>query len=87
MKTEKIQLGHVVATPNALRALESSGETPFAFLERHQNGDWGNVCHDDRQSNDLAVIDGSRILSVYATRLGEKILIITEAEANDGNRA
>ena len=29
MKTRKIQLGHVVATPNALRALESGDHRPF----------------------------------------------------------
>ena len=81
MKTRKIQPGHVVATPNALRALESA-----VFLERHQSGDWGDVCQDDWNSNDLAAVDGSRSLSAYSTRLGEKIWVITEAERDDGNR-
>ncbi len=37
--------------------------------------------------NDLALVDGSRIMSAYKTLLGEKIWIITEATGDDGHRA
>jgi hypothetical protein len=49
--------------------------------------DWGDLCDEDRQANDLALIDGSRILSAYRTSLGEKIWVITEAVDDAGNRA
>jgi hypothetical protein len=36
-------LGHVVATPGALAALEKAGQQPGDFLARHADGDWGEV--------------------------------------------
>ena len=59
------QLGRVVATPGALEALAEAGQTPWEFLARHARGDWGDVSDDDRQANDEAVQDGSRLLSAY----------------------
>ena len=80
-------LGQVVATPGALEVLEQSGQTPDYFLDRHVQGDWGEVDRGDWQSNDHALHDGSRIISVYKTLMGAKIWIITEAADDDGNRA
>lgn len=53
-------------------------------IERHLLGDWGDCCLDDASLNDAAVIDGSRILSVYLIPSGlygleSKIWIITES--------
>lgn len=79
-------LGQVVATPGALAALDASGESPAIFLARHATGDWGEVCSDDKQLNDEAVKDGSRILSAYRTAKGERIWIITEAADETGSR-
>jgi hypothetical protein len=73
-------LGQLVATPGALAAMERSGESPAMFLGRHAAGDWGDVDAEDRRSNDLAVRDGTRILSAYRTRRGDKLWIITEAD-------
>jgi hypothetical protein len=36
-------LGHVVATPRALAAIEKSGQQPGNFLTRHASGDWEEV--------------------------------------------
>ena len=36
-------LGHVIATPGALAALEKVGQQPGDFLARHVTGDWGEV--------------------------------------------
>jgi hypothetical protein len=71
-------LGQVVATPGALRALERAGESPFAYLERHVTGDWGDLVEEDQRENELALKSGFRLLSAY--RLGDetKIWIITE---------
>ena len=76
----KFELGQVVATPGALEALEKSGQSPAAFLSRHARGDWGDLCEEDKQLNDQALLDGSRILSSYRTGNDERIWIITEAD-------
>jgi hypothetical protein len=83
----KFSPGRIVATPAALEALDKSGQSPTVFLNRHVVGDWGDVCHEDRQANDQSLLDGSRLLSAYRTSLGEKIWIITEAVDDSGNRA
>ena len=64
----KFSLGHVFATPGALEALQKAGEAAAEFLQRHVRGDWGDLCDDDRQANDQALIDGSRILSTFTAR-------------------
>ena len=48
----RFPLGRVVATPGALRALEKAEQLPAAFLDRHVNGDWGDVPEDDKQEHD-----------------------------------
>jgi hypothetical protein len=80
-------LGQIVATPGALEALGKARQSAAEFVERHAWGDWGDVCKEDRQLNDHALIDGSRLLSAYRTSLGEKIWIITEAAGDSGSRA
>ena len=49
-------------------------------------GDWGDLDDEDRNLNDAALIDGSRILSAYTTRKGERIWVITEAVNEVGLR-
>ena len=86
MTQQKFDLGQIVATSQALQSLEESGQSPSVFLDRHAQGDWGDVCEEDKQLNDQALIDGSRILSSYTTLQGVKIWIITEAADDNGNR-
>ena len=69
-----------MATPGALDLLRESGEAPAVFLNRHVQGDWGEVCQEDCQLNDQALIDGSRVLSAYRTAKNERLWIITEAD-------
>lgn len=76
----KFPLGQVVATPGALEALEESAQSPLDFLHRHVAGDWGLVDKDDQAANDVALQEGSRILSAYKTLKGVKIWVITEAD-------
>lgn len=76
----RFPLGRVGATPGALRALEQAGQLPTEFLDRHVNGDWGDVPEEDKQENEFSVENGLRILSAYTTSTGEKIWIITEAD-------
>jgi hypothetical protein len=86
--TRKFSLGSVVATPGALAELEKSGQTPMDFIYRHSHGDWGEeLCDEDRQLNDQALEDGSRILSAYRTAKNIKIWVISEAVDDNGERA
>ena len=63
------QLGRVVWT-RAVNDLVAHS-TKFAqfvhhSLSRHATGDWGDVCHDDKQANDEALAAGDlRLFSVY----------------------
>ncbi|NLS97504.1 MAG: hypothetical protein GXX96_35640 [Planctomycetaceae bacterium] len=85
--TSKFPLGRLLATPGALATLEEAGQTPLEFIARHARGDWGDVCADDKQANEDALVDGSRLLSSYKTSNGEKLWIITEAQDDNGCRA
>jgi hypothetical protein len=76
----RFALGRVTATPGALRALEQAEQIPAEFLDRHMNGDWGEVPEEDKQENEFSVAHGFRIVSAYTTSAGEKIWVITEAD-------
>ena len=76
----RFQLGRVGATPGALRVLENAKQAPDVFLDRHVNGDWGDVPEEDKQENELSVEQGLRILSAYTTSAGDRIWILTEAD-------
>ena len=76
----KFSLGHIVATPGALQALEEANQNPFEFLERHQAGDWGDLCAEDIRENEFSVTNGFRLLSAYRTLHDLKIWVITEAD-------
>jgi RNA polymerase subunit RPABC4/transcription elongation factor Spt4 len=58
-------------------------EFPHDFLmhclERHANQDWGDMCKEDKKTNDDAVKHGGRVLSSYELR-GDRLWIITEAD-------
>ena len=77
--TTPLPLGRVVATPGALKLLTEAGGHPFHYLGRHATGDWGDLCAFDRRQNEVAVRDGSRVLSSYDVPQG-RIWIITEAD-------
>lgn len=75
--------GQLLATPGALRVLTLFAAEPMKLLARHTSGDWGDVCAEDAQTNELALLQGSRIFSVYKlkhpTKPTEKVWLITEA--------
>lgn len=80
-------LGRLLITSGAIEDLERAGQSAIEFLQHHVRGDWGNVCEEDRQANDDALIDGSRLLSAHRTSLGQKLWIITEAADDVGRRS
>ena len=96
----KFQLGQCVATPGALALLEKTGFSPAFLINRHLHGDWGDTCKEDAELNEMALIDGSRIMSVYRLVSPEKlkatprskrsglqtVWVITDAADDDGIR-
>jgi len=50
----------------------------LSSLLRHQSGDWGDFCEDDRQQNEEALTEGLRLMSVYYTASRVKFWVITE---------
>ncbi|MBH2030365.1 MAG: hypothetical protein I8H74_07845 [Moraxellaceae bacterium] len=78
-KKPLFKLGQVVATVNALTFANQHQIDLFGLLRRHHTGDWGNLCSEDKESNEEALIMGGRIFSSYQYET-DKIWIITEAD-------
>jgi hypothetical protein len=75
-----LHLGVVVSTPGALEAMEEAGVNPRQYLRRHMQGDWGELCDEDRQENEFSLEHGLRVMSVYTLPTEVKIWVITEAD-------
>lgn len=74
----RFRLGRIVSTPNALNRIPN--EVILRALGRHQAGDWGDVDEEDREANERALKEGTRLLSMYHSDEGVKFWIITEAD-------
>src|SRR5689334_24710268 len=74
----KFPMGQTVITPGALEALSSA--SIMAALDRHGQGDWGEVDKEDWNANDRALKEGTRLFSVYRNGHDIKFWIITEAD-------
>lgn len=97
----KFELGQLVATPGALALMERTKTNPALLVSRHLHGDWGDVCQEDRELNDEALLTGNRLLSAYILASPETLAatppkkrgdlptvwMITEAVGDDGRRA
>lgn len=71
------RLGSLLATPGAMNHLALAEVAASTRIDRHRGGDWGELGHADRKSNDDAVAAGDRIVSAY-TVAGMKLYVITE---------
>ncbi|HYW58512.1 MAG TPA: hypothetical protein VE934_16280 [Polaromonas sp.] len=78
-------LGQIVATPDALAAMEKFGVQPLTLLQRHISGDWGELNSLDSHQNSLALVNNERLLSSYSIDGGKlddpqgvRVWIITE---------
>lgn len=83
--------GQVFTTPGAADALAEAHGNRWRIaagylVARHRCGDWGEVCKEDREANNQALLSGARIISCYhmpvRTPVGrpERLWIITEAD-------
>ena len=88
MEEKKFEHGEIVAT-NAIqkRMVESEEFSCFVrdSLIKHLSCDWGDICKEDKELNDIALKTGKdRLFSAYIRSFTkEKIWIITE---HDGSR-
>ena len=71
----KFRIGQLVITANARATLDPVDIQQG--LSRHANGDWGELCPEDREENDYSLREGLRLLSAYRSR-GKRFWIITE---------
>jgi hypothetical protein len=76
MMKPRFPLGRTVATPGAI----ALGIDLAAYMRRHHCGDWGDLCDEDKQANEDALVHGLRILSHYKLGGSRRIYIITEAD-------
>lgn len=83
------ELGQLCYTPGAQDAMLRYQVNPFQLLTRHVTGDWGDLCKEDADANNVALKEGTRIFSAYIlpppVAEGEslapaKVWIITEAD-------
>lgn len=79
MRKALFRMGNVCATPGALELLQRDGQLAALLLARHQSGDFGDVCLEDKGTNAEAVRLGGRILSAYKLPGAGTVWIITEA--------
>ena len=79
----KFQLGQTVMTSGVAAEIEANppfGQHVHESLGRHAQGDWGDLCPEDRKENNLSLKNGFRLLSAYEKPGLPKIWIITEAD-------
>ena len=78
----KISSGQLVFTIGVNTKVENDEKFSrfvVSSLRRHLQGDWGDVCKEDWEENELSLREGFRLLSSYNYN-DEKIWIITEAD-------
>lgn len=77
--TPLFPLGKTVATPAARDELSDLNYSPLDLLRRHMSGDWSEMDVEDQQSNQDAILNGSRVFSAYTIQ-STKFWVITEAD-------
>lgn len=78
----KFKLGQVVATRGVYEMVGEDikfNQFVAKSFERHCNGDWGDLCEEDKMANDFALCNGDdRLFSKYNYKDDISIYIITE---------
>ena len=77
----KFNPGHLIVTKGVddlMAGNEEFGKQVMLSFKRHVAGDWGEVCDEDRVTNELALRDGGRLFSVYKREGMPTVWIITE---------
>ncbi len=79
-------LGTVRITPGAQYFLSQNNVSTRHLLGRYVLGDWGDLDKAAWYKSDEAVRNGKRIHAEYALPDGEKVLIVTDAAAENSER-
>ena len=67
------ELGQIVATPGALRAMDENAIDARSLLRRHANGDWGCVPQEDQLENQrLEALVGNVLGAVFISQVDDK---------------
>ena len=74
----KFELGTTVMTRGVDEALDDRTELANIILQRHAEGDWGDLDEHDVAANEDAHKNGGHLFSVYHLSNGTKIYAITE---------
>ena len=69
------ELGQLVITDAAQAVLTALGIKPLQLISRHRRQDWGDLPHESKQANQLALCVGGDLHSSYT--LGTHIVCIT----------
>lgn len=74
----KFKLGQIVMTQGAAALIHDEQLNVSELVMRHASGDWGEVCEDDKKTNDYNCLRNGMVLSCYGE--GEKrVWVITDA--------
>jgi len=80
----KFELGRLVWTRGVNDEVadnEAFAKFVLDSVRRHARGDWGDMCQEDKNENELALNTGNlRIFTAYESKGLPKIWIITEAD-------
>ncbi len=83
-KMRKFKLGSICLTNGVLNECnDTAGFHDFVMdsIEKHSNGNWGNLSEEDKRENEFSLNEHLRILSAYNhSYSGKKIWVITEAD-------
>lgn len=75
----RFRAGQLVMTAGVNDLVQRGALNPVPYLRRHLDGDWGDLCDDDRRQNDVALKSGEdRLFSSYQVTSDLKLWIITE---------
>jgi hypothetical protein len=75
--TPRFPLGRIVYSGTVTLLLRT--EELLTALERHSQGDWGDLLPEDAVANDLALVQGGRLFSAYGLDR-DRFWIITDAD-------
>ena len=75
----RFRAGQLVMTAGVNDLVQRGALNPALYLQRHLDGDWGDLCNDDKRQNDAALKSGEdRLFSSYRITPDLKLWIITE---------
>lgn len=76
----KFSLGQIVITPKATELLSAAQQRPEDLLNRHQQGDWGDISDEEKRLNDEGLVRPLNLVSVYRLSSGHSVTVFTKAD-------